>query len=74
MRSCRLGFNIVLSDPSLQFEILTQVHLTNLRVGKNLLSRTGCEHRSLTDNIGAAADTERLPYIMIRYEDADALV
>src|ERR1700678_4667283 len=66
MRSCRLGFNIVLSDPSLQFEILTQVHLTNLWVGKNLIRRSGGEHGALADNVRALADSERLSDIMIR--------
>src|SRR5271155_3068298 len=74
MRSCRLGFNIVLSDPSLQFEILTQVHLTDLRVGKNLIRRTGREHRPLTDDVRPAADSQGLADIMIGNEDADALV
>src|SRR5580692_8890210 len=74
MRSCRLGFNIVLSDPSLQFEILTQVHLTNLRVGKNLIRRSGGEHRPLADDVGATANAQCFPDIMIGYEHADALV
>src|ERR1700733_5706368 len=74
MRSCRLGFNIVLSDPSLQFEILTQVHLTDLRVGKNLIRRSGSEHRALTDQVGAAADTQGLPDIMIGNQHAYPLV
>src|SRR5580704_11101906 len=74
MRSCRLGFNILLLDPSLQFEILAQVHLTNLRVGKNLIRRSGGEHRPLTDDVGAAADTQGLADIMIGNEHADALV
>src|SRR5882672_8192317 len=74
MRSCRLGFNIVLCGPSLQFEILTQVHLTNLRVGKNLIRRSGGEHRPLADDVGAAADSQCLADIMIGYQHADALV
>src|SRR3984893_8288319 len=74
MRSCRLGFNIFLSNPSLQFEVLAQVHLTNLWVGKNLIRRSGSEHRPLTDDIGARADPERLADIMIGNEHADALV
>src|ERR1700676_4181041 len=75
MRSCRLGFNIVVfSNPSLQFEILAQVHLTDLRVGKNLIGRSGSEHRALTHDICAAADTQGLTDIMIGNEHADALV
>src|SRR3984885_11412761 len=74
MRSCRLGFNIVLSDPSLQFEVLAQVHLTNLWVGKNLIRRSGGEHSALAHDISARADTQSLPDIMIGNEHADALV
>src|ERR1700732_5158726 len=74
IRSCRLGFNIVLSNPSLQFEILAQVHLTDLRVGKNLIRRSGSEHRALTHDVCAAADTQGLTDIMIGNEHADALV
>src|ERR1700682_2659325 len=74
MRSCRLGFIMCLSDPRLQFEILAQVHLTNLRIGKNLIRRSGGEHRPLADDISARADTESFPDIMIGYEHADALV
>src|ERR1700730_17551176 len=74
MRSCRLGFNIFLSNPNLQFEVLAQVHLTNLWVGKNLFRRTRSEHRPLTDDIGARADPERLAGIMIGNEPANALV
>ncbi len=74
MRSCRLGFNILLFSPSLQFEILTQVHLTNLRVGKNVIRRTGGKHRPLADDVGAVADSQCLADIMIGYQHADALV
>src|SRR6202790_47418 len=74
MRSCRLGFNIVLSNPSLQFEILAQVHLTDLRGGKNLIRRSGSEHRALTHDVRPAADTQGLADIMIGNEHADALV
>src|SRR5580704_15262367 len=74
IRSCRLGFNIVLSNPSLQFEILAQVHLTNLGVGKNLIRRSGSEHHALADDVGAAADTQGLADIMIGNQHADALV
>src|SRR5450631_830213 len=74
MRSCRLGFNIVLSDPSLQFEILAQVHLTDLRVGKNLIRRSGSEHRALTHDVRSAADTQGLTDIMIGNQHTDALV
>src|SRR5882757_62093 len=74
MRSCRLGFNIVLSDPRLQFEILAQVHLTNLRIGKNLIRRSGGEHRPLTDDVRSAANPQGFPDIMIGYEHANALV
>src|ERR1700692_249004 len=74
MRSCRLGFIMCLSDPSLQFEILAQVHLTNLRIGKNLIRRSGGEHRALTHDVCAAANPQDLADIMIGYEHADALV
>src|SRR6202034_3260114 len=74
MRSCRLGFNIVPYEPSLQFEILTQVHLTDLRVGKNLFRRTRRKHGALADDIRAAADAERLPDIMIGNQHPDAFV
>src|SRR5271170_3448803 len=74
MRSCRLGFNIFLSNSSLQFEVLPQVHLTHLWVGKNLIRRSGRQNAALTDDIGPAANTQGFAHIMIGNQHADALV
>src|SRR6201995_4373190 len=74
MRSCRLGFSMIPRDPSLQFEVLSQVHLTDLRVGKNLIRRTLCQHGPLTYYVGTAANSQRFAHIMVGDEHADALI
>ena len=60
--------------PSLQFEVLTQVHLTDLSVGKNLIRRSGSQHRSLAHDVRTLADAEGLPHIMVGNQHADALI
>src|ERR1700761_3302756 len=74
IRSCRLGFSICSLDPSLQFKILSQVHLTDLRIGKNLVRRTRREYSSLADDIRPSADTQGFTDVMVRNQYADALV
>src|SRR5471032_2943822 len=59
------------SDPS-HTESLAQVHLTDLGVGKDLLGSAGCDHYATVDDVGAAADAQRLTHVMIGDQHADA--
>src|SRR2546421_4800446 len=53
-------------------ERLTQVHLTDLGVGKDFLRTAGCDYAALIDDVGAGADPEGLADIMVSDEHADA--
>ena len=53
---------------------MAQVHLTNLRIGKNLIRRTGGQYTTLTYDIGSPANTQGFSDIMVGNQYADALV
>src|SRR5579859_674377 len=53
-------------------ERLTQVHLTDLVVGKDFFGTPGRNHRALVDDIGAAAHAECLAHIMVSDQHTDA--
>src|SRR6266436_9384826 len=55
-----------------QPERLTQVHLTDLGVGKDFFRTPGRNDRALIDDVGPGADPEGLAHIMVSDQDPDA--
>ena len=53
-------------------ERLTQVHLTDLGVGKDFFRSPGGDDGALIDDVGAAADPQGFAHIMVSDEHADA--
>src|SRR5687768_4588467 len=58
-------------SPRSESEILTQVDLTHLAIGKDLLRRSGGDHTSCADDVRAAADAERFPHVMVGDQHTD---
>src|SRR5580658_3393313 len=52
-------------------EGLTQVHLTDLGVGKDFFRRPRGDHGTLVDDVSAATDPERLADIMVSDQHPD---
>src|SRR6516165_12800769 len=52
-------------------ERLTQVHLTDLGVGKDFFRSARGDHRTLVDDVCPGADPQRFAHIMVSDQDPD---
>src|ERR1043166_5592487 len=57
---------------ALQPERLTQVHLTDLGVGKDFFRSAGGDYRALVDDVGPCAYPQGFAHIMVSDQHADA--
>src|SRR5688572_2162247 len=56
----------------LHAEVLAQIYSANTVIIDNLFGMARSEHRAFVDDVGAVADAERFPHVMVRNEHADA--
>src|SRR3990172_2433499 len=55
----------------LEAEVLAEVYTAHVFIINNFVRVTGCEHRTVVDDVGAVADAQGLAHVVVRDEDAD---